>query len=230
VNAHFLRIYDYNQAQKVDYFIANSDNVAKRVEKFYRKKVDKIIYPPVNVAKFRPLRGNPLKGDYYLTGGRMMASKNFDLIIKAFNELGLTIKIYGDGPLRGELEGLANENIEFLGEVNENKLVELYQNAKAFIVAQKDEDFGITPVEAMAAGAPIVAYRGGGYMESVIEGKTGVFFDKLTVDSLSEAIKRFDVSIHRSIKKEDLYKQAEKFSEKNFKRQIQGFVKKVKVR
>jgi glycosyltransferase involved in cell wall biosynthesis len=240
VNAHFLRMYDFNQAQKVDHFLANSENVAKRVEKFYRRRVDAVIYPPVEVDRIIRLAAggkdtNSKKPDksYYLTGGRMTAAKNFDLIIKAFNKLNLPLKIYGGGPLREELENMAGDNVEFLGRVSDKGLVDLYKNAKAFIVAQKDEDFGITPIEAMAAGTPVIAYRGGGYTESVIEDKTGVFFDKLTVESIKDCVGRFDEpvsryggSIYRNIKQADLLDQAKNFSEKRFRMKISEFVDK----
>lgn len=224
VIGHFLRIYDCNSAQRVDHFIANSQNVARRVEKFYRRNVDAVIHPPINVEKFKPLRVPPLKGGYYLAGGRMMASKNFDLIIIAFNRSGLPLKIYGTGLLREELEDLAEENVEFVGRVDDGELVELYRGAEAFIIAQKDEDFGMTPVEAMAAGTPVIAYRGGGYEESVIEEKTGVFFDELTAESLQQAVKHFDELIHRSIKNEDLLRQAERFSDERFKKEMLEFI------
>ena len=238
VIGHFLRMYDFDQAQKVDHFIANSENVAKRVSKFYRRDVNAVIYPPVDIDKFMNntkktggVGSSPppgwKKGGYYLAGGRMMASKNFDIIIKAFNDLGLPLKIYGGGPLREELEGLAKDNVEFVGRVEEKELIKLYQEAKAFLVAQKDEDFGITPIEAMAAGTPVIAYRGGGYTESVVENKTGMFFDKLTVESIKDAVSRFDISIHQNIKRPDLLDRAMRFSEKRFKKQVSEFVDKI---
>ena len=235
VIGHFLRMYDFDQAQKVDHFIANSENVAKRVERFYRRKVDAVVYPPVDVDKFFPTDEKirnynsgqfPVvekRDSYYLTGGRLVAAKNFDLIIRAFNKLGLPLKIYGSGSLREELEGLAKDNVEFLGRVEEKELIKLYQEAKAFLVAQKDEDFGITPIEAMAAGTPVIAYKNGGYLETVIEGKTGVFFEELTVESLTKAVQRFE-SLGKKIKPEDCINNARKFSLKVFEDRIRNYI------
>jgi glycosyltransferase involved in cell wall biosynthesis len=158
---------------------------------------------------------------YYLTGGRMTAAKNFDLIIKAFNKLNLPLKIYGSGPLREELENMAEDNVEFLGRVSDKGLVDLYKNAKAFIVAQKDEDFGITPIEAMAAGTPVIAYRGGGYTESIVENKTGVFFEELTVNSILKATKRFSKVKWDS---STLQKHAQQFSYSRFEKEIYDLV------
>lgn len=216
-----LRKYDYDRAQKVDYFIANSKEVAGRIKKLYHKDAA-VIYPPVETAPVSVAK----KGNYFLTGGRLTAAKNFDLIIKTFNELGTPLLIYGDGPQKDYLKSLAKENINFLGEVTDDEMGHLYAEAKAYVVAQKDEDFGITPIEAMAQGTPVIAYRGGGYLESVIEGKTGIFFDQLTPESLSETVEHFDVSIHRSIKKEDCIAQAKKFSKERFKKEIVEFINK----
>ncbi len=224
---HFIRMYDFTKAQKPDFIIANSLNVARRVEKFYRRKVDKVVYPPVEVEKFQPKNSkyNIQNTTYYLSGGRLVSAKNFDLIIKACRKAKVNLKIYGDGILRPELEKLAGKEIEFLGRVNDEKLISLYQNAKAFIIAQKDEDFGITPVEAMAAGTPVIAFRGGGYTETVTD-KTGVFFDELTVDSLVKAIKKFE---KKKFCKKDLLACAQKFSKERFRKQMTSFIDNLKV-
>lgn len=225
VVGHFLRQYDYKRAQDVDVFIANSKNVARRIEKFYRRKADRIIYPPIDVDKYKPQSDRLKKGNYYLSGGRMTSAKNFDLIIRVFNELELPLKIYGSGVLEGELKDMANKTIEFVGKVNDQELITLYQKAKAFIAAQKDEDFGITPVEAMAAGTPVIAYYGGGYLESVIEGKTGIFFKELSVESLSKTVKHFESSLCRKIISADCIKQSDKFSKENSIKQFKKAVK-----
>jgi len=219
---HFMRMYDFKQAQKVNFFIANSQNVAKRVEKFYRRKVDRVIYPPVDIKKFQATDHRPPTTDYYLAGGRLVAAKNFDLIIKACQKAGVNLIIYGDGILRNELEKLAGKETEFAGRVNDEKLISLYQNAKAFIIAQKDEDFGITPVEAMAAGTPVIAFRGGGYTETVTP-KTGVFFDELTVDALVRAIKQYHGSNHDTITARACLTQAQKFSKERFRKEMSKF-------
>lgn len=209
---YFMRMYDFNSAQKVDYFIANSEEVKRRIEKFYRRDA-KVIYPPIEIPKYSNY--NPT--GYFLTGGRMTAAKNFDIIIKAFNKLKFPLKIFGNGVLEDELKRLANLNVEFIGKVDDNKLAELYQGADAFIVAQKDEDFGITAVEAQSYGCPVIAFKGGGYLESVIENKTGVFFDKLNSESLIRSVNSF-----RNVKFKvyDCVNQAKKFDREKFKKGI----------
>ena len=215
-----LREYDFLSAQRVDAFATNSENTRARIKKFYRKDA-KVIFPPVNVATFSP-KEKVEKEDYFLTGGRLVGAKHFDLIIKAAEKLDVPLKIYGSGPLEAELRDLAGGNVEFLGRVSDEKLVELYQRARAFVVAAEDEDFGITPVEAMAAGTPVVAYAGGGYKETVVEGKTGVFFKSLKVGAVARAI---DKVLSSKFKVLNLTQQAEKFSEERFKKQISEFVK-----
>lgn len=223
-----LRKFDFERAQKVDYFIANSKQVAERIKKFY-KKDSVVIYPPVEIENHKLQVPNSKQitnsKNFYLTGGRFTAAKNFDLIIKTFNKLGLNLIIYGDGPQRDYLKSLAKNNIQFVGEASDEEVTKLYSMAKGYIVAQKDEDFGITPVEAMGQGTPVIAYRGGGYLESVIEGKTGVFFDELTVESLEKAIIHYDISIYRSVKEKDCLDQAKKFSKERFEKEIEDFVK-----
>jgi len=217
---HFMLQYDFNRAQNVDYFIANSEEVKKRIEKFYRKD-STVIYPPVEI----PDTGFqiPDSRDYYLTGGRLTAAKNFDLIIKAFNKLNLPLKVYGSGPLENYLENIAKNNIEFLGKVTDEKMAALYAGAKAFILAQKDEDFGMTAVEAMSFGTPVICYNGGGYLESVVESKTGIFFNGLSAESLSDAVKKFEKTKFES---GDCINKAKKFSKERFIREMTTFVNK----
>ncbi len=218
---HFMRQYDFKQAQKVDYFIANSKNIGKRVEKFYRRKDYQVIYPPVNINQRHNSPPRDSDGDFYLTGGRMVAAKNFVLIIKACQKAGVKLKIFGSGIEENNLKKIRSKNIEFLGKIKDNELINYYSNARGFIVAQKDEDFGITPIEAAAAGTPTIAYRGGGYLESVADGRTGVFFDELTVNSLAKAIKSFE---KLKFDKRVLVNHAKKFSEERFKKEVVQFV------
>ena len=217
---HFMLQYDYKQAQKVDFFIANSLEVKKRIEKFYRRD-STVIYPPVEIVS--PLPQKPNFKKHYLTGGRLTAAKNFDLIIEAFNKLKLPLKIYGKGALGESLTKIAEGNIEFLGGIEDSEMPKLHSGAKAFILAQKDEDFGITAIEAMGFGIPVIAFKGGGYLESVTEGKTGVFFDKLTSGSLEKAVKRFE---KMRFKPEDCVSQARKFSKERFEKEIKEFINK----
>jgi len=218
---HFMRVYDFKQAQKPDTIIVNSQNIGRRVQKFYRRQDYLVLYPPVDIEKFKPGAIKPESKTYYLTGGRLIASKNFDLIIKAFNKNGLPLKVFGTGLDEPNLKRLAARNIQFMGKVSEQDLIDLYQNAHAFIVAARDEDFGITPIEAAAAGCPTIAYRSGGYLESVIESKTGLFFDELTPESLNQAIKKFK---SKRFTKHTLASHARKFGKASFQKQFQSVI------
>lgn len=217
---HFMRLYDFGQAQKVTWFIANSREVQQRIKKFYRKD-SVVINPPVDIPEFIIHNSKFIIQNYYLTGGRLEMPKNFDLVIKACNQLKLPLKIYGSGQQEEYLKGLAGPTVEFLGRVSDEEKFELMSKSKAFIVAAVDEDFGITPVEAMATGCPVIAFRGGGYLETVVEGKTGEFFDEPTVKSLVSKLQSFKVTEYKS---EDCQRQAEKFSKERFKREIMEFL------
>lgn len=219
---HFLRMTDYESAQNVDFFIANSQEIASRIRKFYRKKAT-VIYPPIDVKKFTPEITNY---DYYLTGGRLARAKRIDLAIRACAKLNLPLKVFGKdfAGYGDELKALAGPTIEFLGEVSDQELPKLFANCLAYIHCSDQEDFGIIPVEVMAAGRPIIAYRSGGVQETVTEGKTGIFFDKLTVESLIEVINQSDVPVHQTAMSENCRKQAQRFSKERFKKEIFQFV------
>lgn len=222
VVGHFMRMYDFISAQKVNYFIANSKNVAERIKKFYRRD-SIVIYPPVELPK----TGEVKKGNYYLVTSRIVGGKGLDLAVKAAVKLGIKLKIAGK-PAGYYLEykkltQLAKKNVEFLGYVTDEELAKLYKGAKAFLALATDEDFGITPVEAQLSGTPVIAFRGGGYKESVIEGKTGIFFDEPTVESLIGAIRKFEKT---RLSPEDCISQAKKFSKERFERQIREFINK----
>lgn len=221
---HFLRVVDYKAAQRVDFFVANSKNVAGRIEKFYRRKA-KVIYPPVEISSKKKEIEKEKKGEYYLVASRIVGGKGLELAVEAANELKVALKIVGKpagwGAIGERLRKLAGSTVEFAGEVSDSELFELYSGAKAFLATAEDEDFGITPVEAMAAGTPVIAYKGGGYLESVISGKTGLFFDELTVESLVEAMRKLsDLNISAGACR----KQAEKFSKERFRKEIKEFV------
>ena len=220
---HFMSDYDYRQAQKVDYFIANSKEIASRIAKFYHRE-STVIYPPIELAKDNEIRAK--RESYFLAGGRLVASKNFDLIINTFNKLGLPLKFYGSGPMSEFLKNIAGPNVEILGRVSDEEMSKLFAGARAYVLAGEEEDFGMTPVEAMSFGTPVIAFKGGGYLESVVEGKTGIFFDELTVGGLTKAIEHFNELIHRSITSENCVNQAKKFSKERFKKEITEFVDK----
>lgn len=217
---HFLRILDFKSAQIPNYLLCNSNEVKKRISKFYRKEA-KIIYPPVEIPEIKvPVE----KKNYYLIGGRVSRHKGHDIAIKAFTKLGLPLKVFGGTFASYGLEQFkkeAGKNIEFLGEVTDNQKWELMKKAKAFVFPSDNEDFGIVPVEAMAFGTPVIALGIGGPLETVIEGKTGLFFDERTPESLIEAVKKFE---KLSFKQEDCVNQAKKFSKERFKKEMLQFI------
>ncbi|MCL5431887.1 MAG: glycosyltransferase [Patescibacteria group bacterium] len=223
--SHFLRLYDWFGAQRVDAFLANSHEVARRIKKFYRKDAV-VIYPPVDLQDV-VLRGKTTsyESGYFLVAGRVASFKGVDLAIEATGKLGASLKVVGEYSgiftEQKNIEKLAHKNVEFLGRVPDEQLAGLYKNATAFLALAKDEDFGITPVEAMAAGTPVVAYGSGGYLETVVEGKTGTFFSDYNVESLVEAIKRVE---KMKIKKADCQKQAAKFSKEIFIKKMKELV------
>lgn len=225
---NFLRRYDYLAAQRVDQFIANSENVKHRIKKFYGRD-SIVIYPPVEFSKIKEATKNLNPGDYFLVVSRVVGAKGIDLAIKAANRLNIKLKVVGEpAGLRWEekkFRKLKKDNIEFIGRVSDQELWKLYGECKAFLALAKDEDFGITPVEAMAAGRPVIAFRGGGYLETVVDGKTGLFFNKPTVKSLTSVIKRFNDSNHWSKPSAVCRRQAERFSKERFKKEIRKIVK-----
>ncbi len=211
----YMRLYDYRSSQKIDFFIANSKNVEERIKKYY-KRDSIVIYPPVETKDVKGTK----ESNYFLAGGRLVASKNFDLIIKACIKENVKLKIFGTGILETELKKISNGNIEFLGKVEDDELFGLYKNAEGFIAAQKDEDFGITIVEAESLGCPIIAYCGGGYLETVTD-RTGVFFKELKIESIAKAINK---SLKTKWNKKTIKDYAENFSKNNFKREMIQFV------
>lgn len=221
---HFLRLYDFLGARRVDQFVANSENVKKRIEKFYRKD-SVVIYPPVEVEKIKLAAKNTKKEDFFLVASRISSEKGMPLAMDAANKLGVKLKVVGEfAGLRWEEEKInsrKSDNVEFLGRVPDEELFRLYGQAKAFLALEQDVDFGMTPVEAMAAGCPVIAYKSGGYLETVVEGKTGTFFEDYSVESLVEAMKRVQ---NLKFEIRNLKKQADKFSKERFVREISRIV------
>lgn len=230
---HFLRIYDFETSQRPDILVANSENIKERIKKFYRRE-SVVIYPPVDVNKFKiqslKLKITNQKSEsYFLSVSRLVRGKGVEIIVEACSKLGLPLKVVGSGPELEELKRITNNQslITFLGEVEDEELADLYANAKAAVVASEDEDFGITPVEAMAVGTPVIAPNTGGYLETVINGKTGVLYEvengRVTLGSLMEALQKFDP---QKFDPEVLKKHAQKFSKERFKDQIFSLCKK----
>lgn len=211
-----LRKIDYNGAQGVDRFVANSQYVQARIEKYYDKD-STVIYAPVNVEQFQVSHE---RDDYYLIVGRQVAYKRLDLAVDAFNELGLPLKVAGVGEEIAKHRGRAKSNIEFLGRVPDAQLPELYGRAKAFVFPA-EEDFGIVPVEAMANGTPVIAYGVGGAAETVVEGTTGTFFLEKTGESLAAAVRKFE---EMTFDPYAIRQRAERFSQAVFQREMRRFV------
>lgn len=215
-----LRKYDYVIAQRPDFFITNSSNTRKRIQKFYRRDAD-VIYPPVEVERFQPT--HPIqKNDYYLLVSRLIPYKNIDLAIKAFNQLELKLKIVGEGFMRSALESIANDNIEFVGFVSNEELVKYYQAARAFIITTSEEDFGITAVESIAAGTPVIALDQGGISETVTNGINGILFEEESPQGLIDAVNLFtQQGVTQS--PQEMMEEANKFSAQRFIREVSAY-------
>ncbi|MBT4849823.1 glycosyltransferase [Candidatus Parcubacteria bacterium] len=207
-----LQQWDYDKAQNVDHFIANSNFIAKKIAKHYKKDAQ-VIYPPVNVDDFHI--SNEIE-DYYLLVSRLRPYKKVDMAIHAFNNLKLPLKIIGSGSEMSRLKKLAHSNIEFLGEISDEERNRYLARCKAFIYPQI-EDFGITAIEAMASGRPVIALKKGGALETVVEGLSGTFFDEQTWESLAHKILRFDNKNYNSI---NIREHAKKFDEKVFRQKV----------
>lgn len=230
----FLRQYDYRSAQAVDYFVANSQETARRVTKFYRRD-SVVIYPPVEVGsnppqpplKLRGGVGGVMKREYFLSVGRLTYSKRVDLAIRACNQLKLPLKIVGRGSEETWLRSISGPTIEFIGGVSDTELAELYAGAKALIFCALDEDFGMVPVEAMSHGTPVIALSQGGVKETVVDGKTGVLFNEPSVTSLVAALGKFGKLGESGKIRDNCISQARKFSKGRFKKELTVIVKNV---
>lgn len=181
-----LRLWDRLAADRPDLMIANSANVQTRITKYYRRKSD-IIYPPVETSHFQV---STEAGNYFLIGGRLVSYKRYDLAVAAFNKLGIPLKIFGEGPELKYLQKIAKPNIEFLGKVSDGERASLFSHCQAFIHPQ-EEDFGLTALETMASGRPVIALAVGGALETVVANETGVFFEEPSWEALADAVIRF---------------------------------------
>jgi glycosyltransferase involved in cell wall biosynthesis len=213
---NYIRVWDRASADRPDRIIANSNFIARRIRKYY-KKDSVVINPPVDVENFYISEQSE---DYFLLVGRFMAYKRFDIVIEAFNKMGFKLKVLGRGPEYKKLSKMAKNNIEFLGRVPEKELRKHYSKAKAFVFPQ-EEDFGITAIEAMASGRPIVAFRGGDIPEHMEEGKMGVFFDNQTAGDIIRAVKKINSMEFDS---EYIRQKVLKFDKKLFKDRILQYV------
>src|SRR5688572_25904257 len=210
--------WDRKAASRVHQFATVSQAVSKRIQFAYQREAP-VIYPPVETGRFHP---NGQREDYYIIVSRMVPHKRIDLLVEAFTQLNLPLLIIGDGPELPRLQRAAATNIKFLGYQTDEKVADLMSKARGFVCVA-EEDFGIAIVEAQAAGCPVIAYGRGGALETVVDEVTGIHFSEQTVDSLIEAILRFD-HIKDSFRAQDLVNQAGRFDKKCFLRQFVEFV------
>jgi glycosyltransferase involved in cell wall biosynthesis len=211
----YLRMWDVLSAKRVDAFIANSHEVAGRIQRFYAQPAE-VIPPPVDLPPYMPSAPE----EFYLTGGRLVPYKRIDVVVQAFNALKLPLVVFGSGRDREQLEAIAGPHVRFVGRVDEDELRSLYRRCRAYITAG-DEDAGIQPVEAMAAGRPVIAYASGGVRETVLDGVTGCFFHEQTPAALAVAVAQ-----SRTVRFESqrIRHHAEQFGREQFKQRIEQFI------
>jgi len=212
----YLRMWDRAAAERVDKFVANSQTVRRRIEKYYGRTAE-VIHPPVDVGNFS-VAERP--GNFYLVGGRLVPYKRFDLVVRAFSKLGIPLKVFGEGPELENLREIAKPNVEFLGKVSESTKAELYRSALAFIHPHI-EDFGITAIEAMASGRPVIALPQGGATETIVPGITGEFLEDQSWENLAHHVIRFDPSRYDSKR---IRAHAAQFDASVFKEKMKQFV------
>lgn len=217
-----LRRWDYAAAQRVDYFIAISTAVQERIRTIYDRD-SVVVHPPVDTLRFTPDPSAPV-GNYYLVVSRLIPYKRIDLAVRAFRELpDERLIVVGSGRARRALENMAGPNVSFLGWQPVERILELMRGCKAFIFPGL-EDFGITPVEAMSAGRPVIAFRGGGALDTVVPGETGEFFDQQTPELLRQTLEAFDPHAYDPA---SCRAQAEQFSREAFRTRLLGTLEKL---
>lgn len=222
---HYMRVIDFKHAQEVDQFIANSEEIQKRITKFYRRD-SVVIYPPVKIAlsceKIKELKKNS-KQDYYFYVNRLGLQKHPEIAVKACLDLGRKLKVAGTGPMYDDLLKLAgnSKNIEFLGAVDDQQLAKLYLEAKALLYPVEDEDFGMVPIEAMMAGTPVIAHNSGGPSYTIKQQENGVLFDDLSVNGLKKAIQQFE---KMEFSPNKIISEAEKYSVEEFDKKMMSLV------
>jgi glycosyltransferase involved in cell wall biosynthesis len=224
----YLQTWDLRSSARVDFFCANSENVADKIEKLYGRDAT-VVHPPVDVERFYVVGE---QAPYYLLVSALVPYKKIDIAIGAFNKLKAPLKIVGDGPLRRKLEAMAGPNIDFLGWVDDTQLARLYAECQALIFPG-EEDFGIVPLEAQASGRPVIAYGKGGVLESVVPLNfghtlptampTGIYFHEVAAESLIEAVRRFRENIHR-FEPVAIRQHASRFSRERFKTQMREYL------
>ncbi len=213
-----LRRWDFAAAQRLNHFIAISTDIQQRIRRYYQRD-STIIFPPVDCSRFQPVPAHEVE-DYFLVVSRLIPYKRIDLAVQAATRLNLPLKVGGRGRDLDRLKALAGPTVEFLGYVSDEELPSLMAKCKAFLFPGL-EDFGITPVQAQAAGRPVIAYKGGGALDTVIPDVTGEFFDELTVESLATAMSHFEAAKYDA---GTIRAHALKFDTPLFKQQIQDYI------
>lgn len=216
----YLRVWDFAASSRVDKFIANSKIVKDRIKKYYGKDAE-VIYP--FCESFEEVQNT--KGDYFLIISRLLPWKKIDVAVEAFTKLSQKLVIIGEGPDKKRLQEMASQNVKFLGYVSDEEKKKLLKNCEALIYTQ-NEDFGIVPLEAMSAGKPVIAFKEGGVLETVIEGKTGEFFNSQTSEALQTAVLNFDITRYNPV---DCVVRAKEFSKEAFIRRIRELIEKLYV-
>lgn len=214
-----LRVWDYRAAQKPDHIIANSSFTAQQIKKYYERDAD-VVHPPVDVERFAGKTDEPRRG--FVIAGRQTPYKKIDVAVQACSQLNLPLVVIGNGPDHARLERLAGRSVTFLRKVNDEQIAHYFKTSQAFIFPGVD-DFGIVAVEAIAAGTPVIAFRGGGALDYV-DKDTGLFFDKQTPESLAEVLAGFKPEAYDNAK---IAKSAERFSAKKFREAISAYVAKL---
>lgn len=213
-----LRKWDYKAAQRPDYIIANSNHIKQQIQRYYDRTAT-VIHPPVYIERFQSRK--PLKRHGFVAAGRQTPYKRIDLAVETCTKLGLPLTVIGNGPDHRRLRRMAGKTVTFLGKVSDKVLEEEFASAKALFFPGTD-DFGITPVEALAAGTPVIAYNDGGAQDYVIPGKTGVLFDEQTVDSIMKALREFS---KLKLDATAIAQFSRKFSREQFERKMRLFIR-----
>lgn len=212
-----LRQWDVTTAARVDHFVANSQYVAKRIRKYYRRE-STVIHPPVELGRFTP---SAKVGDFYLAAGQIVPNKRIDLAVEAFTQLGLPLRVIGSG-VTDALRRMAGKNITFLGPVSDAVMAEHFATCRA-LVFPGVEDFGIVPLEVMASGRPVIAYARGGALETVIPGRTGALFHEQSVAALSAAVRQMESQLG-DFNSQTLREFAASFDRPQFAERLGGFI------
>jgi glycosyltransferase involved in cell wall biosynthesis len=217
-----LRKWDYNAAQRPDYIIANSSHIRAEIKKYYGRDAT-VIFPPVYFERFQKPENQNLPRNGFIISGRQTPYKRFDLAIEACTKLNLSLRVIGSGPDNTRLRSLAGPSVEFLGRISDEDLEKEFASAEALLFPGLD-DFGITPVEAMASGTPVIAYKAGGALDYVTESKTGIFFSEQNVDSLCRALQDFQKQPYNH---QTIRNAAQRFAPANFQEKMHLFLAKV---